>query len=152
MSIEQNRTIARRIAEELFNQGKLSVADELFKPDFAGHPEMEGSPRGVQGLKQFVTDLRGAYPDLHYSVEDVIADADRFCMRVSASGTFKNAFMGMQPTNKHASWTEVHISRVSGGKVVETWHTMDMLDLFLQLGLVSKDIFREMQRPQPLAA
>lgn len=137
MSTEQNKTIIRRIPEELFNQGNLAAADELFAPNYTGHrPFPPGWPTGVAGVKQFASVLRTAFPDLHLAVEDVLGDGDKVVVRITASGTQQGAFMGIPATGKRAVWTETHICRMAGGQVVEHWVNTDQLGMLQQLGVI----------------
>ncbi len=137
MSLEQNRTNFRRIPEEIFNKGNLALADELFAADYIEHvPLPPGWPSGVEGFKQFVTMLRAAFPDFHYTVEDGIAEGDKVVGRITAHGTHKGEFMGIPPTGKQATWTEIHIGRYAGGKLVEHWFNGDQLGMLQQLGVV----------------
>ena len=137
MSTEQNRVNFRRIPEEIFNQGNLAVADELFAADYIEHvPLFPNWPSGLAGFKQFVTVLRAAFPDFHYTVEDAIAEGDKVVGRITAHGTHKGEFMGIPPTGKQATWTEIHIGRFAGGKLVEHWANLDQLGMLQQLGVV----------------
>jgi predicted ester cyclase len=81
--------------------------------------------------------LRGAFPDLHLTVEDVVAEGEKVVVRTTARGTMKGDFLGMKPTGKTATWTEIHIGRYAGGKVAEHWATIDQLGMLQQLGLVA---------------
>lgn len=134
MSTEENKVIARR-AVEAINAGDMSVLEGLVAPDGIEHAAPPGMPPTRETAIQFLTILRGAFPDLHYAIEDVIAEGDRVVQRSTASGTMKGEFLGMPATGKSASWTEVHIVRVKDGKIVEHWATVDQLGMLQQLGL-----------------
>ncbi len=136
MTTEENKACARKIPEELFNQGKLAIADEVIAADYVEHVSTPGFPGGVAGLKQFVTALRAAFPDFHYTVDEEIAEGDKVVQRLTAQGTMQGAFAGMPPSGKHATWTEIHISRLAGGKLVEHWANIDQLGMLQQLGMI----------------
>jgi predicted ester cyclase len=137
MSTEENTARMRRIPEEVFNRGDLAVADELFAADYAEHfPLPPGFPTGVAGLKAFVAGLREALPDFRYTLEDEIAVGDKVVQRLTGRGTMRGAFLGMPPTGKQATWTEIHIARVAGGKLVEHWAAIDQLGMLQQLGVI----------------
>jgi steroid delta-isomerase-like uncharacterized protein len=137
VSIEENKALARRIPEEVFNQGNLAVADEVMAADYVEHvPVPPGIPVGLAGFKQFITALRAAFPDFHYTVEDEIAEGDRVVQRLTAQGTQRGDFMGVPATGKHATWTEIHVSRIAGGKLVEHWANLDQLGMLQQLGVI----------------
>lgn len=138
MSVEQNKINFRRIPEEIFNQGNLALADELFAADYIEHvPPAPGWPSGVAGFKQFVMTLRAAFPDFHYTVEDdAIAEGDKVVGRITGHGTHQGELMGIPPTGKYATWSEIHIGRFAGGKLVEHWANLDQLGMLQQLGVV----------------
>lgn len=84
MSREQNELVARRIGDELFNQGNLSVADELIAPDAIDHNE-PADTNCREHFKRVATMLRDAFPDLHMHVEDMIADEEKVALRITIS-------------------------------------------------------------------
>jgi len=137
MSTEDNKTAMRRIPEEIYNQGRLDVADEVFTADYVEHfPLPPGFPTGIPGVKAFVAAVRDAFPDFHYTVEDEIAEGDKYVVRLTARGTMQVAFLGMPATGKQATWTELHVARVVGGKLVEHWTCIDQLGMLQQLGVM----------------
>lgn len=138
MSTETNKALIRRIPHELYNQGKLEVADAVFAPDYKEHhPLPPDFPRGLAGVKTFVTGIRVAFPDFRYTLEDIIAEGDKVVFRLTASGTQSGAFMGLPATGKTATWGEIHICRVANGKLVEHWLVADQLGMMQQLGVIA---------------
>jgi predicted ester cyclase len=137
MSAEQNKDLIRRIPEEVFNQGKLDLIDELFVADYVEHAAIppQFSP-DIPGLKRFISALRAAFPDFRYTIEDQIAEGDKVVTRVTARGTHNGEFLGIPATGKQVEWGEIHIGRISGGKLVEHWVVQDQLGLLQQLGVV----------------
>lgn len=135
---DQNKALARRGLEEVWNQGKLSTIDELVASNATYHdPNVPGGKfTGPDGLRQFVQIYRGAFPDVQISVNDQIADGDKVVTRWTATGTQKGQLMGIAPTNKHATVTGVDIARYQDGKVAEAWASYDMFGLLQQLGVV----------------
>ena len=97
---EQNKVIARRLYEEIINQGRLETADELLAPDARSHA---GAPPGPEGLKRHVTMLRSAFPDLRHNIEDVIAEGEKVVVRTTCSGTHLGDFMGIPPTGRRST-------------------------------------------------
>jgi len=137
MTAEENKRRTRRVPDEVFNQGNLALADELFTADYIEHaPLPPVFPPGLDGLKAFVTALRAAFPDFRYTVEDEIAEGDRVVIRVTASGTQSGEFLGIPAAGKKAVWSETHIARVVDGKIVEHWVDQDRLGMLEQLGIV----------------
>jgi steroid delta-isomerase-like uncharacterized protein len=135
---EQNKALARRGLEEIWNQGKLAVIDELVASNATYHdPNVPGGKfTGPEGVKQFVQIYRGAFPDVHITINDQIADGDKVVTRWTATGTHKGQLMGIEPTNKHATVAGVDIDLFQNGKVVEAWASYDMFGMLQQLGVV----------------
>jgi predicted ester cyclase len=125
-----------RIPLEIFNQGKLELVDELFAPEYVERTPQPGMAPTRESVKQFVTSLRTAFPDIRYTIEDSIECGDRFVHRVTAKGTMTGEFAGMPPTGKHATWTEIHILRVANEHVVEHWGLTQELGMLVQLGVI----------------
>ena len=134
---EQNKALARRSIEEIWNQGKLAVIDQLVASDATFHdPSVPGGKfTGPQGMKQFVQIYLGAFPDVRLTINDQIAEGEEVVTRWTATGTHSGELMGIAPTNKRATVTGVDIDRYQGGKVVEAWASYDMLGLLQQLGV-----------------
>src|SRR3984893_4664867 len=102
---EQNKALARRALEEIWNQGKLNVIDELTASNATFHdPNVpDGKFTGPEGLKQFVQIYRGAFPDVRLTINDQIAEGDKGVARRTATGTHKGQLMAIAPTNKKAT-------------------------------------------------
>ena len=136
MSAEQNKAIARRIPLEAFNKGNLAVFDEVLAANYVDHFPPPGFPAGREGYKRFVPLLRTAFPDLQFTLEQELADGDKVVHYVTTHGTHKGEFMGISPTQKKVTWTQLHIVRLADGKVVEHWGVIDQLGLLQQLGAI----------------
>jgi predicted SnoaL-like aldol condensation-catalyzing enzyme len=113
MSIEQNKTIARRFIEEVWNQGRLEVADELLAPDLITH-NADGVMKGRDTFKQFVSDFRAANRGLRFSVDNMLGEGSEVATRV----TIKS-----DKTNE----TGIGIVRIADGRIVEQWANTDRL-------------------------
>ncbi|GAA4424335.1 ester cyclase [Pontibacter saemangeumensis] len=136
MSAEENGTLVRRFIDEIFNQGKLEVAEEILARDYVHHdPTTSEFGSGIEGFKQMVSLYRQAF-DLQIVLEDQIVSGDKVVDRWTGHGTHKGAFMGMAPTGKSISSTGISIHRIASGKIAETWNNYDALGIFQQLGIV----------------
>jgi steroid delta-isomerase-like uncharacterized protein len=135
MSVERNKEIARTTVEEAFLGGNLDVIDQYVADNFVDHAAPPGLPPGREGVKQLFTMLRAAFPDLQATIDDVIAEGDKVVHRSTASGTHRGEFMGIPPTNKRATWGEIHILRFENGRIAEHWGQMDMAGMMQQLGV-----------------
>ena len=133
MSTESNKTLARRIPLEGFNQGNVAVFDEIVAVDVADHAPAPGMPPGREGYKRFVPALRAAFPDLRYTLDLEVAEGDKVAQHLTARGTQQGAFMGIPPTGKSVNWTETHILRFADGQAVEHWANVDQAGLMQQL-------------------
>jgi steroid delta-isomerase-like uncharacterized protein len=134
MKIEDMKAMARRLPDEL-SRGNVGVLDEVVGPNAVDHALPPGIPQTIEGTKQFFTMFLAAFPDLHYHIEDMIAEGDKVVHRVTGHGTMKGEFLGMPATGKSATWSEIHIVRFADGKVAEHWATVDQVAMLQQLGL-----------------
>jgi predicted ester cyclase len=136
MSAQDNKQIALRVLEELFEKGNLDAADELIHPDFVNHEAPPDNPQGPEGLKETVSWLRGLWGPMHADIEDVICEGDRVAARVTMHGKHLGEFLGQEPTGKEFAVEHIHIWRMDDGKVIEHWSVRDDLGQALQLGLI----------------
>jgi len=137
MTIEQNKTIANHITVEL-NKGNSAVFYEVTNPKAVDHSLPTGMPQTVERTKLHYMSFRVAFPDLTYTVEDVIAEGDKVVQRQTAHGTMTGALQGMPATGKSATWTETHIIRFENDKIVERWADVDRIGMLEQLGLTPR--------------
>jgi steroid delta-isomerase-like uncharacterized protein len=134
---EENKTVIRRFLKEIFEGGNLELADELFAPDYALHdPVVPQEVRGPEGIKQYVSMYRSAFPDTRFTVEDQISEGDRVVTRWTGQGTHQGELMGIPPTGAQVTVTGIEFDRVSEGKMQETWVSYDALGMMQQLGVV----------------
>ncbi len=138
MSGEENKAFMRRFYEEVMNQKNVAVIDEFFVPNFVNHSASQlGLPAGdLQHVTQFLSVVMQSFPDLHYTVEDLVAEGDKVAVRLTLTGTQHGAFMGIPATGKHATISDFEIFRITNGKAVECWVQVDFLGLLQQLGVV----------------
>jgi steroid delta-isomerase-like uncharacterized protein len=135
--LEANKAIASRIIQELYNQGRLDVADELVSPGFVGHDSALPAPTiGASGIKASAAAYRQAFPNLTISISEQIAEDDRVVTRWEASGTHENEFFGVAPTGKQVTVTGITMDRYADGQLIENWTNWDTLGLLMQLGAV----------------
>jgi steroid delta-isomerase-like uncharacterized protein len=138
MSSQENKELARRFMDEVWNKGNLDFIDEVTAPNFVSHdpasPEDMGG--GVEGVRRFTEMYRSAFPDIQMTVEDVIAEGDKVVTRWTAHATHQGELMGIPPSGNRVKVTGISIDRIEGGKVVETWSNYDALGMMQQLGMV----------------
>lgn len=135
MGTVENKAVPRRFIEGAFNEGKLAVIDEVIAPNYVNH--VAGTEiHGQDGMKQFVTTYRTAFPDCRYTIEDQVAEGDKVVTRWTARGTQEGELLGVPPTGKYVSLHGIVIDRLEDGKLAETWNEADMLGMLQQLGVV----------------
>ena len=113
-----------------------AMVDAFFVPDFIGH-----APTGdtnFEQWKQHRIALYTAFPDLNWTIEDMIAEGDKVVVRFRASGTQKGSFQGLPPTERPINITGAAIYRIAGGKFTEDWAFMDTLGVMRQLGVIPR--------------
>jgi steroid delta-isomerase-like uncharacterized protein len=135
VSIEENKALSIRVEEEIFNQGNLDVADEVYDKDFIDHGPPEET-KGPEGMKQFASQFRSAFPDLKITSQDQIAEGDKVVDRTIVTGTHNGEFQGIAPTGKQVAVDVIVVNRIAGGKIAESWSSIDMLGLMQQIGAV----------------
>jgi steroid delta-isomerase-like uncharacterized protein len=136
-SPEGNKAVVGRYFNEIMNQGSLKAIDELMAPDFAFHiPTLPDPMRGPAGMKQFVTGLRGGFPDAKFTPEYVIADETRAAARYKMTGTQKGSFLGAPASGHFAKDAGTDLFHLSGGKIVGVWVAEDALGLLQQMGVI----------------
>ena len=133
---EQNKARIRRVIEEAYSRGDLSVVDEVAASDLIIHASSQDI-RGRDGAKQYISMLRKAFPDLHFTIEDQIAEGDTVVTRWTARGTHRGSFQGIPATGREIHLMGTDIDRMADGKVVECWAHVDELGLMQQLGAIA---------------
>jgi predicted ester cyclase len=131
----QNKAVIRKYAE-LTNTRDLDGAFAHFSSSFVDHAVRPGMPPGIEGTRLFFNMLFTAFPDLHATIQDIIAEGDKVVDRMTCEGTHQGMFMGASPTGKRVKWSFIDINRIVDGKVVEHWAEVDTIGLMQQLGLV----------------
>jgi len=134
MSTEQNKAIAYRAIDELWNGRNPEVIDELFTEDYHQPGVKDRRDWKEQASR---TIAAGFPPDIRITIEDQIAEGDKVVLRWTWSFTHTVPFLGAAPTGKHIAFTGISIYRLAGGKIVEGWFNNDALGLQRQLGLIA---------------
>ena len=134
--MEENKAFERRLYEEIYIKKNIAKAEQFYAENWVCHPTPPGMPLGLEGMKQWHAINSKAIPDMQVKLEDMVAEGDKIACRWTATGTHKGEFMGVPPTNKKITLTGIHIDRIAGGKVVETWNYTDMLGVMQQLGVI----------------
>ena len=132
---EENKAITRRFVQECWNKGKLDCLEDLVSPDCRLHdPVFPSLGPGVESLERHIRMCRNAFPDLTFTIDDIIAERDEVVIHWTASGTQEGKFLGVLPTNRMAAVSGTSIYKIKNGRICEQWTEWNLLTLLEQLG------------------
>ena len=134
MSIAENKIACKRLYEEVWNQGNLSIIPEVISPNHVAYTN-EGVSTGFAQLEQMVNIFRAAMPDIHWNIDEMIGENDNLAIRLTVTGTFTGMFGDIKPNGNKIDFQLVHINRYIDGKCVESTPFEDRIKLYSQLGL-----------------
>lgn len=135
--IQSNEQIIKKYFNEAWNQGKLEVLDEIIAPNYINHTP--GSPNpipGPEGLKPIIASLRKAFPDLKFTIENMVISEEQVAIHCIMYGTHTGDLFGLPPTGKKVKVNQMQIERIKEGKIVEHWRQSDDLGMMKQLGQI----------------
>ena len=132
---EANKALVRRFFDEVMNEGNLDLVDEIFAPEYVNRHAHPGQQPGPDGVRQLVTNVRRAFPDLVETVDDLVAEGDRVGLRLTLRGTHLGAFRGAEATGKRVEVMGMAIVRVEDDRIAEGWFFFDREAMWEQLGI-----------------
>jgi steroid delta-isomerase-like uncharacterized protein len=135
MSAEANKALICWFIEEM-NHGNLAVIDDVFSPNVIDHAALSEAASGVESIKHDFASIHIAFPELRYTINDLLADGDKVVVRWTVHGVHHGEFAGIPPTGQQVTLSGTDIVRIVDGKVAEVWEHADMLGLLHQLGAV----------------
>jgi steroid delta-isomerase-like uncharacterized protein len=131
----ENKTIVRRLYEEVWNKRKLEVVDQLISPSHAlQDPFASGSHVGPESYKRRVVELTTGFPDICFTIEDTIAEKEKIVVSWIFSGTHQGVFMEILATGRKISVEGITIHHIRNGKILDSYARWDALGLMRQLG------------------
>jgi steroid delta-isomerase-like uncharacterized protein len=139
MSTEDNKANVRRWIEEGWNQGNVAAFDELAASNWINHDPGFPNVRTLEDYKRWATENYNAFPDVHFTIDDLIAEGDQVVVRFTARGTNTGDIVTPMPlpaTGKQVMVSGISIVRIAGGKAVESWNQADYLGFMQQLGVI----------------
>jgi len=136
MSEAGNKEVIRAFVEEVINKGHLDRADDLVLENFVELDPLPGQQQGRQGLKEVIESMRAAFPDIHWALDEMVAEGDTVCSRFTWSGTHRGAFLGIQATGKFVTVKGMVIDLLANGKMSESRILMDTLGMMQQLDAI----------------
>jgi|TARA_B110000263_G_scaffold162479_1_gene141375 steroid delta-isomerase-like uncharacterized protein len=134
----ENRALFQEFVNGM-NKKDVSFVDRLVDPDFVDHDPAPGQAPGLQGIKDLMQMFFTAFPDLHVTVNRLVADEDTVAGAVTTEGTQDGDFMGIPKSGMKISITELHMMRIANGKMVEHWGVGDGMTMMQQLGVMGED-------------
>ncbi len=132
MSAETNKAVCMRHYNEVLNEKRLEVIDEIYADQIGVG---DGPAMPLEQFKLMAHMTTTAFPDLVVSVHDQIAERDRVVSRWTAEGTHLGDFMGHAATGRKVKITAIHIHRIVDGRIATLWEEIDLLGLTRQLGI-----------------
>ena len=133
MSAAENKAIADALFPAAWNDGDFTLVAQHVAPDVVDHFE---NSQGIDAFKGVIRMFKGAFPDLHLTVEDSIAEDDRVVHRWTMTGTHQGELMGIPATGKELRWTGTTVVRMDDGMIVERWANVDVFGILRQLGVI----------------
>ncbi|MGI8918088.1 MAG: ester cyclase [Pyrinomonadaceae bacterium] len=134
---DENKALTQRWFEEVWNQGREQVIDELFAAEGIAHglaDEVGAALRGPQDFKPFFRKFRSAFPEIEVVVEDTIAEGDKVAARCLVRGKHQSDSLGFAATGQSTEFTGITIVRIEKGQIVEAWNNFDFMTMYKQLG------------------
>lgn len=128
------KQVVQRMFDEVINNGRMELIDELFDPAFISHTAQGDLNR--EAFQAFVAGWRSAFPDLHCDVSQLIEEGDDVSWSIQATGTMKGEFNGMPPSGKQMDFLSMNHGVMRNGKAIEHWVVMDMITMLTQLGFM----------------
>jgi predicted ester cyclase len=132
----QNKQTVRRMYDEVGNQGRLEVLDEIAWPDHVEHYPLPGQGQGVEGLKQRISMIRAAF-NPQFTIEHLVAEGDKVVVMWTNVGTHVGEFFGFSPTGKSITTHGVDIHLLRDGRLAEHWDVVDTSTFLLAVGAVA---------------
>lgn len=134
MAANDTKAVVRRFYQEVLNERKVDVLDQIAAEDYVEHDPFPGQGNGRADLKARVAGFHKAFNPLRFNVEDVIAEGDKVVVRWTNAGTDSGGFMGIPPTGRKFGIAGIDIHVVRDGRIAEHWHVVDLLGQMQQLG------------------
>lgn len=132
--IDDNLALVRDMEEDLFNRRDLTAVDRYVSPAYTLRTAGVGAPAGRETIKAYIAAYLGGFPDLHISIDQLLAVGDKVIGLFTFTGTHKGDLFGVAPTGKTISVRQIAIYRLESGQVIDEWEISDQLGLLEQIG------------------
>jgi steroid delta-isomerase-like uncharacterized protein len=139
--MDDPKQVINRFVQELWNERRLDVADSIFSKDCVTHQLRSGVPadavqRGPEAIKEHVAGWIASFPDLQFSIEQMVSEGDPVMTQMQMEGTHQGAWLGIPASGKKMQIRMFTVHRIEQSKIVEDWVLVESLGLFQQLGVV----------------
>lgn len=130
-----NRQLIETYFYRVWNQGELDLLDSIIDDQYQNHSAGRAGvpPPGPVGLKPIITAMRKAFPDLHYTIQDLVITEDRIVARVRLTGTLLGELWGMPANGKKIEVNQINIEYIKNGRITNHWRLTDELAMMQQL-------------------
>ena len=139
MPEQENKEIVLRWIEEGWNRGNLDIADELYAADFFAESMEDGVEdlQGIEDVKEMVRRIRGAFPDLHFSIDYLVAEGDMVVGAFTLQGTHQGDLYDLAPTGRRVRFKAIDVWQIKDGKIIQRCTAVaDHFSLLQQLGAI----------------
>jgi steroid delta-isomerase-like uncharacterized protein len=131
---ERNKALIRRLFDEVLNAGNYGLLDQLIGASYVEHNPVANQAAGAAGVRDRILQLRAAFPDLRYALQELIGEDAIVAARYRWQGTHKGLFLGIAPTGRRLSVRGMDFYRLEDGRVIEHWDVVDEFGMLTQLG------------------
>jgi len=121
MTTAANKELVRHVFEDVIPAGDAVAMRALFSEGFLDHDPLPGQPAGADGAAYVVRTMHGAHPDLRFTIDDLVAEADRVVISWTLRGTNTGPMLGRPPTGEAVELSAIAIFRIDGGRIAERW-------------------------------
>lgn len=136
MAEHENKALVRRYYDEVFNDRRVDLVDQIAVEDYVEHDPFPGQGDGRADLRARVELILAAMNPLRFEVQDMIAEGDRVVVRWVQQGSQSGSFMGIPPTGRQYTSAGIDVHRLRDGLMAEHWHVVDLFSLLQQLGAI----------------
>jgi steroid delta-isomerase-like uncharacterized protein len=120
-TLDANKALIHRVFEEIIPAGDQAAMRDVMAPDFLDHDPLPGQPAGAAGGEYVVSTMHTAHPDLRFTIEELVAEADRVVIRWTLRGTNTGPMLGRPPSGQAVEFAAIVIFRIANGKIAERW-------------------------------
>ena len=131
-----NASVVQRFIDQVINQGRYEVCDEIVAEDFVELDPLPGQRQGREGLKEVIAMMRAAFPDIHWINDESLPSGEKVVTRFTWTGTQRGPFLGIPATGRRVTVKGVVIDRLVNGRMTDSRILMDTFGMMMQLGVI----------------